>query len=436
MNMTKNLTCIIISLVFSVCLAAQDTTYTNPIGGISGIGDPYVLKANGKYYMYCTSAPNVGFKVWQSDNLVDWQYTGLAFTRNFPGNGWGTGDFWAPEVIEYDGSYYMTYSARAPDGKLKICLAKCDYPLGPFKNIKTPLLDENLVCIDGNFYLDDYGVPYLYYAKDCSENIINGKHVSQIYVQQMMPHSFEPVGEPVLCIQPSQVWEHPQDNWQWNEGPFVLKHNNLYYMMYSANYFASPNYAIGYAVSKSPVGPWTKFSGNPILQKNLSIGVSGPGHNSVATSPDGSEMLVVYHTHTDPQNPSGNRQPNIDRMYFRNDSLIIIGPTRSPQRLPSSVGTSVNNFKKKILNSFTLQQNYPNPFNPETRISYQISKTTKVRLIVFDNIGRELKVLINQVNGPGKYDVIFDGQDYASGVYYYRLSVGDKSYLKKMVLIK
>ena len=422
---------------FNTFLLAQSNTYTNPIGGISGIGDPFVLKDNGKYYMYCTSEVAVGFKVWTSDNLVDWKERGLAFNNNFPGNGWGTGDFWAPEVIAYDSIYYMTYSTRAPDGKLKICLAKSSKPLGPFVNIKTPLLDENLTCIDGDILIDDDGTPYLFYSKDCSENIVNGKHVSQIYVQRLMPHTLEPVGDPQFCIQPSQPWEHPNDEWRWNEGPFILKHNGIYYLMYSANYFASPDYAIGYATAHYPFGPWTKFSGNPILQKELSIGVSGPGHNSVTTSPDGTEMFIVYHTHTDPQHPSGDRQPNIDRMYFRNDSLIIIGPTRTPQPMPSSGNTSIfDKSQGQMINTPILFQNYPNPFNSQTKISYQITRTSRVCLDVYDISGKLLAVLTNKIQNPGYYNVLFDGQNFASGFYYYGLNVGNRIWYKKMLLLR
>ncbi|HID38747.1 MAG TPA: glycoside hydrolase [Calditrichaeota bacterium] len=326
---------------------AQDSTYTNPVGNISGIGDPFVLKHDGRYYMYGTSEASRGFKVWQSDDLVSWMEKGLAFDNGYPGNGWGTGDFWAPEVIYYDGLFHMTYSARARDGKLKICLAKSPDPLGPFVNIKTPLLDSALTCIDGNILIDDDGTPYLYYSKDCSGNVINGKHVSQIYVQELKPHSLDPVGEPVLCIQPNQAWEHPQNGWQWNEGPFVLKNKGLYYLMYSANYYASADYAIGYATANNPFGPWKKYEGNPVLEKDLRIGVSGPGHNSVTRSPDNTEQFVVYHTHTYPDAPSGDRQPNIDRMYFIGDSLKIIGPTRSPQPIPSSDNTFLIDAKKK-----------------------------------------------------------------------------------------
>jgi hypothetical protein len=92
---------------------------------------------------------------------------------------------------------------------------------------------------------------------------------------------------------------------------------------------------VGYATATNPLGPWTKYAGNPVLKKNMSIGVSGPGHNCVTSSPDDKELFIVYHTHTFPDKPSGNRNLCIDRMIFENGVIKVLGPTRSPQPLPS-----------------------------------------------------------------------------------------------------
>jgi GH43 family beta-xylosidase len=77
------------------------------------------------------------------------------------------------------------------------------------------------------------------------------------------------------------------------------------------------------------------MTANPVLKKDLSIGVSGPGHNSVTNSPDGKETFIVYHTHTYPQNPRGDRNMCIDRMTFENGVVKVQGPTPSSQPFPS-----------------------------------------------------------------------------------------------------
>ncbi len=91
---------------------------------------------------------------------------------------------------------------------------------------------------------------------------------------------------------------------------------------------------------------------------------------------------------------------------------------------------------------FSLSQNYPNPFNPVTNIKFQIPKTSFVKLIVYDILGREVETLVNEQLKPGAYEADWDASDYPSGVYFYRLDVGDPSTslrvieTKKMVLIK
>jgi len=86
--------------------------------------------------------------------------------------------------------------------------------------------------------------------------------------------------------------------------------------------------------------------------------------------------------------------------------------------------------------SFELHQNYPNPFNPETIIEFKISNTAPVLIKVYDLIGREVAVLVNEVKQPGVYRISFDGGNLASGIYFYEMIAGDFSSVKKMNLLK
>jgi GH43 family beta-xylosidase len=140
-----------------------------------------------------------------------------------------------------------------------------------------------------------------------------------------------------LCLYVDESWEGSKSMHARScEGMTIVKNNGLYYMTYSCNHYADPNYGIGYATAKTPLGMWTKSQNNPILSRNIELGVSGPGHNCITKSPDGREIFIVYHSHADPQKPSGRRLLNIDRMIFEeNGNLKIIGPTRTPQSLPS-----------------------------------------------------------------------------------------------------
>lgn len=85
---------------------------------------------------------------------------------------------------------------------------------------------------------------------------------------------------------------------------------------------------------------------------------------------------------------------------------------------------------------FTLSQNYPNPFNPITRINYTIPVEERVTITVYDILGRTVKVLVNENQKAGYYTVVFDGKNYASGVYFYRFTAGYFSSVKKMILVK
>ena len=86
--------------------------------------------------------------------------------------------------------------------------------------------------------------------------------------------------------------------------------------------------------------------------------------------------------------------------------------------------------------AFTLYQNYPNPFNPITNLEFEISKLEFVSLKVYDILGNEVAILVNEKKSPGSYKVEFDGSDLSSGVYYYRLEAGNGLMTKKMLLVK
>jgi hypothetical protein len=86
--------------------------------------------------------------------------------------------------------------------------------------------------------------------------------------------------------------------------------------------------------------------------------------------------------------------------------------------------------------TFKLYDNYPNPFNPKTLIKYSIPKDNDVTLRVYNALGQLMTTLVQEFEKAGEYEVNFNGENYASGVYFYRLESGDYVSAKKMVLIK
>jgi hypothetical protein len=98
--------------------------------------------------------------------------------------------------------------------------------------------------------------------------------------------------------------------------------------------------------------------------------------------------------------------------------------------------TGVINIGSEIPDGFKLAQNYPNPFNPVTKITYQIPKNSFVSLKVYDMLGKEVTVLVNESLSPGMYETTFNASNYPSGVYFYKLTADSFSETKQMVLIK
>jgi hypothetical protein len=85
---------------------------------------------------------------------------------------------------------------------------------------------------------------------------------------------------------------------------------------------------------------------------------------------------------------------------------------------------------------YNLSQNYPNPFNPSTTIKYELPKSSEVRLSVYDILGREVSVLVNERRDARVHEVKFDASDLSSGVYFYRLQAGDFTQTKRLLLLK
>ncbi|GBD89469.1 hypothetical protein BMS3Abin04_00174 [bacterium BMS3Abin04] len=97
---------------------------------------------------------------------------------------------------------------------------------------------------------------------------------------------------------------------------------------------------------------------------------------------------------------------------------------------------TVNITPKEIVKEYALNQNYPNPFNPTTTISYAIPKSGKVTLKVYDVLGKEVAELVNGYKSKGRHSVRFNGNNLSSGIYFYKLTSGDFTAVKKLILMK
>jgi beta-xylosidase len=354
---------------------SEETTYKNPLK--VALADPYVLYVKGdKYYMYGTGGVKNGFAAYSSIDLVHWKSEGQVWAANNK-NGWSDstatwdGAYWAPEVYEVKGKFYMFYSAQwkinpnKEDENFRIGVAVADKPTGPFIDLNNkPVFDPGYPIIDANVFFDKNGKLYLYYSRCAYKHPVKSEiadwakskgwfkeiEESWVYGVELKPDFSGVIGEPVLCLRPPVTMKDKQAEWEsrsvtskevnrrWTEGSVTFRKGDTYYIMYSANFFGGKNYAVGYATSKSPLGPFKKSADNPILGKNVDKGgiVTGTGHNSITYSPDGKEMFCVYHGRT--TKTGDERVVFVDRMKVLKDGrLVVEGPNTNPQPLPSGV---------------------------------------------------------------------------------------------------
>ncbi|MBX7042129.1 MAG: T9SS type A sorting domain-containing protein [Ignavibacteria bacterium] len=135
---------------------------------------------------------------------------------------------------------------------------------------------------------------------------------------------------------------------------------------------------------------------------------------------------------------------NIGSVYITNNyaqgtlngSGFKIDGIRIGNSWASSVLSSVSQISSELPASYSLGQNYPNPFNPSTSIIYSVKQTGNVTLRVFDALGREAGTLVDELQLPGTYKAVWNGEGLSSGMYYYRLTSGTFSETKRMMLLK
>jgi hypothetical protein len=99
----------------------------------------------------------------------------------------------------------------------------------------------------------------------------------------------------------------------------------------------------------------------------------------------------------------------------------------------------IQNYSNETPKTFTLQQNYPNPFNPQTKFKFGVPADKNngvVKIAIYDITGKEVQLLVNSQLKAGTYEYQWDGSNYPSGVYFYRMTTGNYAETKKMVLVK
>lgn len=221
-----------------------------------------------------------------STNLKQWKRVDRGKRVLERGNNFGDKGFWAPHVFEHNGRVYMAYTANE-----QIAITQAPSAAGPFRQSVVQPLDAPVKQIDPFVFKDEDGTLYLYHVRLQQGN--------RIFTARLKPDlsGIEPesLTECISAVNNPQAWEDTQQvPWTVTEGPTVMKVGEQYLMLYSANDFRNPDYAVGYATASHPLGPWKKSGNNPVISRAVT-GQNGSGHGDIIRTPKG-RYYYVFHT--------------------------------------------------------------------------------------------------------------------------------------------
>ncbi len=264
--------------------------------------DPHIAVFGNTFYIYPTTDGTENwmstyFTCWSSKDLVSWKNEGtiLDFKKDLS---WAEYRAWAPAIAYRNGKYYFYFSANQNIG-----VAVADKPTGPFKDpLGKPLVAKgsvNAQVIDPMVFVDDDNSAYLYFGQGtCNMVKLNDDMIS-----------FDK--DKIITIKPDG----------YNEGAFVFKRKDKYYLMWSEYDTRDPRYSVAYAMADAPLGPYVKVAGDPVLKGNGLV--KGAGHHSVVQLPGKDEWYIAYHRFKIPDGNGYNRETCISPMRFDETGKIL-----------------------------------------------------------------------------------------------------------------
>ena len=300
-------------LLLPLCALAEE--YVNPmtvpgqyppISGASddyGIGDPFVMRWNGMYYMYPSTCED-RVRVYTSRDLVHWTYEGYCT------KGRDVYFAYAPEVIYWRGSFYMITSPRGAGHYI----LKSDSPLGPFE-----LITGNFGhSIDGSFFKHDDGQLMMLFPDNW---VIKSAMLDE---NTLLPSR--------LSSTTGTTLKH------WTEGPGMFRRGEWYYLTFTGNHVCSTGYQVSFASRKGgPRGDFAQREDATLLINSVfGDDFKGLGHSSNVVGPDLDSMYIAYHSLVSLGGPA--RLYNLDRLFTNNGLLYTSGPSNSPMPVPEMPG--------------------------------------------------------------------------------------------------
>lgn len=298
------------SLTMSIA-AQRGAIYTNPVQA-GDYPDPSVIRVGKDYYATATSSEwGPEFPILHSRDLVNWTVAGVVFPKRPE---WSVGNYWAPEIWQENGKIYIFYVARKKDGPLCIAAASADKATGPYTD-HGALECQEVGSIDAFPIRDENGKLFVVWKED--GNSVNKP--TPLWAQELDIKNWRLVGER------REIMRNDPDTWEGTliEGPFIMRKNGWFYMFYSGNFCCGRgcNYAMGVARSKTLLGNWEKYSGNPILKGNENWNC--PGHGTAVTDEKGRTWMMYHAYHPKDTNYVG-RQALLDEVKFTPDGWVSI----------------------------------------------------------------------------------------------------------------
>lgn len=294
----------------------ESATYTNPV--IAGdYPDPSVIRVGEDYWATATSSEWAPlFPILHSRNLVNWENLGAVFQKR---PDWSVGNFWAPEISEHRGRYFVYYVGRKKGGPLAVAVASADRPAGPYTD-HGPMVAQEAGSIDPVPVTDENGARWLIWKEDGNSR----NRPTPLWAQRLSEDGTKLVGEMREILRNDAPWEGNVV-----EGAFVVKRGEYFYLFYSGNGCCGRGctYAMGVARSKKLLGPWEKNPLNPILAENDKW--KCPGHGSVVTTPDGRDYLL-YHAYSARDNVYVGRQALLDQVEWPKNGWPVLNNGKGP----------------------------------------------------------------------------------------------------------
>ncbi len=307
--------------------------------------DPSVKRLGNLYYAFGTTgnerlSDGRIFTMLRSTNLVNWEQLGGALV---PPSDNPKYQYWAPEITEDRGRYYLYYSMGGVEPEhFVIRVGISDKPEGPYIDSGKVLMDceSNRFTIDPFPFRDDDGQWYFYYA--CNFPYESGAaHAGTGIVVDRLVEMTQLACDRHVVVRAMHDWTLYESNrwmkgygqtfnWHTIEGPCVLKHDGKIYCLYSGANWQTPRYGLDFVVASNPLGPYSPGGESARVLHGIPGQVRGPGHNSVVIGPDGKTQYLIYHA-WDPE--MKRRQMCVDRLDWTADGPRCT-PTVTPQPMP------------------------------------------------------------------------------------------------------